>query len=199
MATWFLKNILDSPTRLKRFRSETSPMLSIPGASEGIGMKIDFPGLRSSQFIQGLWKESLRLGSASAAARVVRKDTVIEGYRVRQGSVILLPVQLMNSNPEVFSEPQLFDPNRWLFDPDDKLQLEAQKRQNLNLRSFGGGTGLCSGRFVAEQEILSVVAAMLLMFDIDIEDPAGFQLNPRSIGVMSPAQAVRAKIRRRKQ
>ena len=162
-------------------------------------MKIDFPGLRSSQFIQGLWKESLRLGSASAAARVVRKDTVIEGYRVRQGSVILLPVQLMNSNPEVFSEPQLFDPNRWLFDPDDKLQLEAQKRQNLNLRSFGGGTGLCSGRFVAEQEILSVVAAMLLMFDIDIEDPAGFQLNPRSIGVMSPAQAVRAKIRRRKQ
>ncbi|KEF55687.1 uncharacterized protein A1O9_08437 [Exophiala aquamarina CBS 119918] len=199
MATWFLKNVLDSPSRLQRFRSETRSMLSVAGTSPNISLKVDFPALRSSQFIQGLWKESLRLGSASAAARVVRKNTTLEGYRIKQGSVVLLPVQLMHSNPEAFLEPQLFDPDRWVFDQDDKLQLEVHKRRNLNLRSFGGGAGLCSGRFVAEQEILSIGAAMLLLFDIDIETPAGFQLNPRSIGIMGPMKAVRARIRRRKQ
>lgn len=197
MATWFMKSILDSNQHLERFRNEVTPLLKSSNDRPATDLRIDSSTLKKNQFIQGLWKESLRLGSASAAARVVARDARIEGYLVRQGSVILIPVQLMHFNPDIFPDPKEFNPSRWSFDASDQHQVDRQRRQNANLRSFGGGTGLCSGRFVAEQEIISVTATMLLLFDIELEDPESFKLNPRSIGVMSPAKPVRARLRRR--
>ena len=104
----------------------------------------------------------------------------------------------MHFNPKAFPTPEVFEPNRWIFDVNDQDQVDRQKVQNLHLRSFGGGTGLCSGRFVAEQEIITLVSVILILFDIKIEDPESFKLNPQSIGVMSPVGVVKAKLRKRK-
>jgi cytochrome P450 len=197
MATCFMMSILESADRLKRFRREALDMLLPYDNRDKSNLRFDVSALKASPFIQGIWKEALRLYSASAAARVVTKDTEIEGYVVRKGSVILLPVQLMHFNPDAFPNPDKFDPERWIFDANDESHTRQQRKQAASLRSFGGGTGLCSGRFVAEQEIISTVATMLILFDVEIESPSELQLNPRSIGIMSPARTVRASLRRR--
>jgi cytochrome P450 len=148
----------------------------------------------------------LRLRSASAAARAVTKDVEVKGYILRKGSVVLLPVRLMHFDSNIFPDPDKFEPERWTTsltaNTDERLKqaaMQSQRKQNASLRSFGGGTGLCSGRFVAEYEILSSVATILLLFDIEFENGEdNFQLNPRSLGIMRPLRDPKVRYRRRK-
>lgn len=198
MATWFTVAVLSSTERLQRFRKEVLNMLLPQDGRPGDDLRFNISGLKANPFIQGVWKEALRLGSASAAARVVVKDTELEGYVVKKGSVILLPVQLMHFKPEAFTDPDRFEPERWISPSDNRANAEQQKKQNGNLRPFGGGTGLCSGRFVAEQEIITTVSTMLLLFDMVVEDPLSFKFNPRSLGIMGPAKTLTVRLRKRK-
>lgn len=190
--------VLKSPGGIHMYREEIQKSLISTEQTQS-HVHFDVDSLKANAYVQGVWKEALRTGSASAAARVVVKDTELEGYVVKTGSVVLLPVQLLHFNPAVFPDPQLIDPERWIDSEQDERQKERLKQQNLHLRSFGGGTGLCSGRFVAEQEVISVVSTILLLFDLEFITPVEkFRFNPRSIGIMSPAEGIVVKLRRRK-
>lgn len=187
MATWFMYCAASDDNRLSKFR-EALAEAQLP-CSNSSGPQFDIQALKKHAFVSGLWKEALRLGSTSAAARVVMGDTELEGYAVKIGSVLLMPVRLMHFDENVFSRPTEIRPERWVLDDAKDLeQIEQQKRQNNALRSFGGGTGLCSGRFVAEEEILIVVSTLLWKYDIEFgENGSAYDFNPRAIGVMSPA------------
>lgn len=105
-----------------------------------------------------------------------------------------MPVHLMHSGLE-FPEAKNFQPDRWR-DVDE----ETLKRQNMVMRPFGGGTSLCSGRYVAEMEIVGVVSVLLEMLDVKFEGALSenqWEFNPRSIGVMAPKKDVPVWIRRR--
>lgn len=206
MATWFIFCIIQSDERLKKFREIIQPLILQESTfhPNQDNLRFDMAKLRTNPYIRGLWNEALRLGSASAAARVVARDTKLEGYFLKRGSVVLLPVRLLHLNEQIFEDPDSFIPERWASDlppsatEEERIMMaEKQQKQNASLRSFGGGTGLCSGRFVAEEEILSTVSAMLTLFDMDLMDGRVWKPNPRSIGIMSPAQELRVRIRKR--
>ena len=200
MATWFTMCVLRSPGGLERYREEIKTALLPQEGRADHEMRFDIPALKKHQYIQGIWKEALRTGSASAAARVVVKDSDIEQYTVKKGSVVMIPVQLLHFDDEIFPESEKIKPERWMVE--DSATDDQQKhlqRQQANLRSFGGGTGLCSGRHVAEQEIINVVSTVLLLFDLQMVTPIEkFRLNPQSIGIMSPATDLMVRLRRRK-
>lgn len=154
---------------------------------------IDLTTVKEHPHVRGLWLEALRLGTASAAARVIMdEDAELEGYLLRKGSVILMPVELMHFNPEVFTDPHSVLPERWTTTDSERL-----KSMNNTMRPFGGGTSLCSGRFVAENEIIGVVTSLLLLFDLKFEEGSEWEPNPRSIGVMGPKKKIIAYLRRR--
>lgn len=197
MATWFTYCAANTQERLTKFREELVGARLPSPDDEHVGF--DTQALKKNAYIAGLWKEALRLGSTSAAARVVMEDAELEGYVVKKGSVILMPVRLMHFDESVFPKPSEIRPERWIVeDPDDPQQVEQQRRQNNALRSFGGGTGLCSGRFVAEEEILSVVSTLLWNYDVHFDQGlTTYNFDPRSIGVMSPAKNPVVQIHRR--
>ena len=200
MATWFTVCTVLSPGGFELFLEEAIKC-TLPGErSPDSRIKFDLAAIPKNPYIQGVWKEALRTGSASAAARVVVKDTNVEGYLVKKGSVVLIPVHLLHFNPEVFEHPEQIKPQRWIVsDEEDEAEVERIRTQNLNLRSFGGGTGLCSGRFVAELEIISLVSSMLLLFDVEfVTSLDSFKLNPRSIGIMGPETELVMRLRRKK-
>lgn len=206
MATWLLLCIIQDSGRLARFQQEAQAILLPPSlATDSNDLRFDISKLKANIYIQGIWKEALRLGSATAAARVVVDDAEIEGYFIRKGSVVLLPVALMHFDPVIFPSPSAFKPERWHTSlpesaPEDKKQLAADRarKQNSSFRTFGGGTGLCSGRFVAEQEVLTAVCTLLLLFDIQFEKGhENFKLNHRTLGIMGPKSEPRVRMRRR--
>ncbi|CAK4034002.1 Cytochrome P450 family [Lecanosticta acicola] len=184
MASWFAWCAAGTPERLALYRSATQRVaVSSNGDSGVLSSDLDLTSLKQDPYIHGLWLEALRLGTASAAARVVmEEDMELEGFLVRKGSVVLLPVQLMHSDEEVFPDSSENQPERWMITDADQL-----KRMNNTMRPFGGGKSLCSGRFVAEHEIIGVVTSLLLLFDIRFEPGSDtWEFNPRSIGVMGP-------------
>lgn len=199
MATWFTWCILKSPGGLDAYREEIEKILILENGRPDHEVRFDIQLLKENQYVQGVWKEALRTGSASAAARVVAKDSEIEGFVVRPGSVVMIPVHLLHFDEKVFEDPHEIDPTRWIARPKDtRVEAERLKKQSSSLRSFGGGTGLCSGRFVAEQEIISVVSTILLLFDMEFVTPvADFKLNPQSIGIMSPTKDPVVRLKRR--
>ncbi|KUL86759.1 hypothetical protein ZTR_04786 [Talaromyces verruculosus] len=196
LTTWFLTNILQSPTLLSRFRAECEQSL-LPTSSLKNEIRFDLPKLRSSPLVQGIWKESLRLGSVNAVARVLAKDVELEGYRLKQGSVILIPVQLLHYNTNVFPNPEKFNPDRWIFADDSNESALKQKQMTAHLRPFGGGSGICSGRFVAEEEVILAAATLIMKYDFDIQGPAKLELHPRALGIMSPNRDIWVKLQAR--
>lgn len=199
MATWFTICVLRSPGGLAKYQKETQNLLLQQHGRPDHKIYFEMSALRKNQYVQGVWKEALRTGSASAAARVVVKDSEIEGYIVKKGSVVMIPVHLLHFDKDVFHDPESIDPTRWVVNNEASGTEEKQmQKQNANLRSFGGGTGLCSGRFVAEQEILSVVSTVLLLFDLEFVAPIEeFELNPQSIGIMGPRVDPMVRLKRR--
>ena len=199
MATWFTMCIIQSPGGLQAYRKKIQQSILPRQGAADYQMHCDMPSLKRNEYVQGVWKEALRTGSASAAARVVVKDSELEGYMVKKGSVVMIPVQLLHFDSSVFLDAERIDPGRWIAKhPNEERDSKRLQKQNANLRSFGGGAGLCSGRFVAEQEIISVVSTILLLFDIEFVTPiTEFKLNPQSIGIMGPVKDPLVRLRRR--
>jgi oxysterol 7-alpha-hydroxylase len=178
-------------------------------------MDVDGAGLRSNTFMQALWREALRVGTAAAPARVVMEDTELEGYVVRKGSVVLMPTALLHHDPALFPDSDKVDVKRWMDEASAVIQVspseiddqkglahveaDEQQQRQRSIRTFGGGMGMCSGRYAAEQEIIGIVSKLLLLFDVEWEGRWNeeFVFNPRSIGIMHPARHPMVRLRRR--
>lgn len=191
LATWFAFCAAHTQESLDRYRAAATAYIRPPMDSGELSL--DIAGMKNDPYIQGLWKEALRLGMANAVARVVTKDAKLEGFEIRQGSVLLMPVELMHMDERTFPSPQEMKPERWMIDDENTLSM-----QNKRLRAFGGGKSLCSGRFVAEHEVIGVVSQLLLRFDVEFDERSRkWQFNPRSHGAMKPKHAVRCRMRPR--
>lgn len=198
MATWFGYCAASNPSRLAKYRATITRFIVPSLTSSGLDStpRFDLPALVKDPFVHSLWLEALRLGTMSAAARVVSQDTMLEGYLLRKGSVVLMPVHLMHFSKEFDPDAKRFQSERWLTADEDKL-----KRQKMMMRPFGGGTSLCSGRYVAEMEILGVVSVLLELLDFKFEDQSDrrWEFNPRSIGVMPPKKDIIVWVKSRKE
>lgn len=184
MLTWTIGALLANPSVLSEFRRNVETFMS-----HGIE-EFRVADFAAEPFIQAFWKEVLRLGVTSSAARVVSRDSEIEGYVVRKGSVILVPSRVLHFDPSVFEDPETFNPSRWLARDDSGQGLpEKIKRQNTSLRPFGGGTGVCPGRFIAEQEVLLTAAVLVHLFDLEVDSGQDIpfpNLSPKALGAMHP-------------
>ena len=142
--------------------------------------------------LNAVFDETVRLTNSAASVRNVVSDTVINGKTYRAGSKIIMPYRQLHFNEAVFGrDPESFDHERFLRTKD--------LSRNPSYKPFGGGTTLCSGRFIARREVLAFVAVLLNRFDVklaDLEDGAGKaprqQMFPRfdrtkpGLGIMEP-------------
>ncbi|KAL7911801.1 cytochrome P450 [Trichoderma velutinum] len=193
MSSWFTWVVASNPDRLAKCRAESSKFLR-PSKSSRFDHELDIDAaqMRGSNFLQALWKEALRIGTAASPARVVMEDTELEGYVVRKGSVILMPTALLHHS-DLFPRADQVDTERWTGE-DAMVQ-----QRNKSIRTFGGGMGMCSGRHAAEQELIGLVSKLITMFDIEFEDSwkDKFHFDPRSLGIMHPAGPPMVRLKRR--
>lgn len=144
----------------------------------------DIPKLR---YVRAALDEALRLWpTAPGYVRAARTDTVLGGkYRMNQGdwAIVLLP--LLHRDPEVWSDPDRFDPDR--FAPG-----QAKTRPPHAYKPFGTGQRACIGRQFALHEAVLALGLVLHRYHLTPTDdyqlriaetltlkPQGFQLIPR--------------------
>ena len=120
---------------------------------DGIGDKgnIHWDSLRQLKYTEAFVKEVLRLNSpAERIERTVTNDCDIEvngvTIHLERGLLCSLLVSAFHRDPEIFTEPNCFNPDRFLNEDDSTESTSSKQRfQSKNFLAFGLGTRACVG------------------------------------------------------
>jgi cytochrome P450 len=117
-------------------------------------------------------------------------DAVIANVAVPKGTVILMLTRIAALDDTNFANASEFRPERWLMPASDT------NRRKVSI-PFGAGPRLCSGRFLAVEEMKMVIAMLVKNFDIErIDTPDGQAPQERLSFAMAPV-GLRLKLRHR--
>jgi len=128
-------------------------------------------------YIDAICKEILRWQPVApfAGPRATSTDDVYNGYFIPEGCTILPNAWLMLQDPDVYPEPHVFRPERYLV---SEKGLDVQ-RDPAKI-AFGFGRRFCPGRHLAQNSIFITVASILSAFDIlKATGPNGETMEPR--------------------
>ena len=104
---------------------------------------LDYQTLEKLPYLTSVIKEGLRL-SYSVPGRLPRvietSDAVFNGYRVPQGTTVGMSLWMMHRDPEIYTEPEKFLPDRWK-DPE-----KSKKLDNKFFVPFSRGSRQCVGK-----------------------------------------------------
>jgi cytochrome P450 len=123
-------------------------------------------------------RETLRLHPPGAfAPREAAVDINLGGHAIRKGTLILWSPYLLGRDPDVWSNPGDFDPDRFL-DPTPEQRLDIDRAW----LPFGGGARMCIGFALAQMELTLILARLAQHLDLDpvireIPKPTGMVVN----------------------
>lgn len=172
-----------NPQCMKRLQQELD---------EAIGPErtLDLSTCKALPYMEACMQEGLRLYS-SAPSHLERKvpnnakDLFIRGYHIPPGSVVATQAWSVHRDPEIYSDPERFWPERWLNEsgiPQDTRQ-EMQRR----MMPFGLGSRICVGRTLAGANMRMSIAAIVHAYDIEpAEDTNDKTMQMAGLFIMAP-------------
>lgn len=106
------------------------------------------------------------------------KDDIYEGYYIPAGSVMHPLEWSISRDPEVFYEPDTFNPLRWLEPKYPTYQEPLTKYPTIaNYSQFGYGRRTCTGMGVAEADLFVGIGSMAWMFSMGASESSEVTLN----------------------
>lgn len=129
---------------------------------------VDVDELTKKPFISACVQEALRLYDKFCGYRHIVEDTVLQDadgreYLLKKGSTAQWPHGVPHLDENIWGlDAGVFNPDRFIETP-----AEEEKRRRGALMPFGGGKHLCPGRRFAVAEIVCMVGAIALMFDVE--------------------------------
>eukprot|EP01082_Thalassiosira_pseudonana_P013748 g12135.t1 g12135 contig6:1290334-1292027(+) len=162
-STWTSLFILNNPAILKRIIAEQNDVFgSQPDADVDYKMvNEDMPLLHNSM------KEALRLcPPLILLIRYALKDVKVKAagkdYTIPKGDMVLISPSVGMRIPEVFKEPNTFDPDR--FGPD----REEDKSSPFAYMGFGGGMHSCMGQNFAFVQVKTILSVLFREFELEM-------------------------------
>ena len=153
--SWALIDLLRHPRELERVRAEQHGVL---GGAPPAGVR-DLSQLR---LLDRAVHETERLHPvAFVLARTADQAFEVDGFRVREGSMILLSPAVAHRLPGPYPEPDQYRPDRFLEDP----------RGLRDLIGFGGGVHRCLGVHFAYLEMKVIITLLLQRYRLELIDP----------------------------
>ncbi len=152
---WALHLLATNPDVQHRLQVETDDVLA--------GAQLDPSHLPSLDIATRVVTETLRLyPPAWMMTRTVRTDVELDGVRLKSGSTIVLSPYLLHRRPDLYPEPDRFDPDRWLGAQPDRAAYIP----------FGAGPRKCIGDQFALTEAILALTAIVARWKLT---PAGNQ------------------------
>lgn len=88
------------------------------------------------------------------------------GKHIPGGTIVGVSPWVTQHDPEVFPDPESFQPERWLETDKNKDQLAAMEKSFF---SFGAGSRVCIGKNISLIEMRKIIPQLLRDFDVSIE------------------------------
>ncbi|XP_061088832.1 cytochrome P450 4F3 [Conger conger] len=154
--SWVLYNLAAHPQHQDRCRSEVDALLDGRETEE-----IEWDDLTNLPFTTMCIKESMRLHPpvTTVTRRFSQDMTVAEGRVIPQGNICLVSIYGTHHNPELWPNPEVYDPSR--FDPEN-----STNRPSLAFIPFSAGPRNCIGQNFAMAEMRVVVALTIRRFRV---------------------------------
>ncbi|TGO74521.1 hypothetical protein BELL_0275g00060 [Botrytis elliptica] len=204
---WLLVNILSDPALISSIQTEISNIISKNKDEDGIEECVMDITLFQSRcpILMSCFRETLRFADAATSVRSVTQDVILtsstsqSSFLLKAGNVIQLPSGVTHNSPSIWGpDVNSFNPFRFLPSTIAKLGKEQKKLQTQGYFPFGGGKHLCPGRHFATTEILSLVAAIIMGFDIYGSSVPDRAFQKLGTAVRKPKNDVEVNIKRRK-
>ncbi|KAI4720577.1 cytochrome P450 [Aureobasidium sp. EXF-10727] len=112
------------------------------------------------------WFPSAPLGAIPHACT---RDDEYMGYKIPKGAPIILNSWAIMTDPDRYTEPRRFNPDRFTEDSDDMSMPEMAAHPDPSKRGtigFGAGRRICPGMHVADRSLFLGIAGILWSFSI---------------------------------
>ncbi|KAJ8013575.1 hypothetical protein DPEC_G00031200 [Dallia pectoralis] len=154
--SWVLYNLSQNQDYQNRCRDEVNNLLQDRQTED-----IEWDDLNNLPFTTMCIKESLRLHSpVSAVTRRYTEDMHVPGDRViPKGSICLLSIYGVHHNPEIWPDPDVYNPMR--FDPEN-----SKGRSSHAFIPFSSGPRNCIGQKFAMVELRVVIALTIRRYRV---------------------------------
>jgi cytochrome P450 len=151
------------PDVLRRLRAEVSRVLG--------GRSPRLEDLAQMPYTKAVIEESLRLyPPAWVFERIALEDDEVLGYRIPKGSIVAVAPWVIHRNPELWPNPEGFDPERFL-KPDPN-------RHKLAYIPFGAGPRTCIGNVFALTEMQVLLPLIVQRASLELLPGTEIDLDP---------------------
>lgn len=153
-STWLFQLMADRPEILDRVREEN---LAVRNGDRNVRFSMEI--LEKMTYTRAVIKEILRYRPpVIMVPYVVKKDfPVTDTYTVPKGSMVVPAVWPALHDPEVYPEPDLFNPDRW-------ITGDAEKASK-NWLVFGTGPHYCLGQTYAQLNLMAMIGKASMHLD----------------------------------
>ncbi|KAI0023694.1 benzoate 4-monooxygenase cytochrome P450 [Xylariomycetidae sp. FL0641] len=127
------------------------------------------PKLMSCTYLRACIDEGMRLvpgGPCEASREVLSGGLQILNDHYPQGTIVGTVPWCTSRNEDVYGDPGVFRPERWIVDKAAGVTQEMVAEIRANFHPFLTGPGACAGKNIALTELMLVVAKTLLRFDL---------------------------------
>ncbi|KAI3673132.1 hypothetical protein L6452_39247 [Arctium lappa] len=154
--TWVLALLINNPRVLKKAQNE----LEIHVGRDG---EVEDSNLKNLVYLQAVIKESMRLYPVAPllVPHESIEDCIIGGYTVPKGTQLLVNVWKIQHDPEIWTDPFEFQPDRFLT---SKREIDV-RGQHFELIPFGSGRRMCIGSSLALEAMQLILASIIHGFE----------------------------------
>ncbi|KAJ0091400.1 hypothetical protein Patl1_13992 [Pistacia atlantica] len=149
--TSVISHLISHPEVIKKARAEIDNHV-------GQSRLLNDSDLPKLEYLHGIINETLRLDSVSVLPpRQSSEECKIAGYNIPQGTQLLVNVSAVHMDPDLWTEPEKFKPERF--------QDIAAEKGGCKFMSFGIGRRICPGASLAMRVIALSLGTLIQCFE----------------------------------
>ncbi|ELZ30853.1 cytochrome p450 [Halogeometricum pallidum JCM 14848] len=147
--------------------------------------------VRQFDYVERVIQEAMRLyPPVYVIFREPQVDVRLGGYRIPEGSAVMLPQWVVHRSPRWYDRPEEFDPDRW-------LPARRAERPRFSYFPFGGGPRHCIGKRFSMMEAQLILATVTQAYELDYVRDEPFDL--RGSLTMHPEEPMGMQLKRREE
>ncbi|KAD2805910.1 hypothetical protein R6Q59_029076 [Mikania micrantha] len=182
---WAMSLLINNPKAMKKAQEEVRNVIGIDG-------KLDEDHhLPRLTYLKAVIKETMRLYPPAPllVPRETRKDAIVNGYEIKQKTLVYVNAWAIGRDPKSWDKPELFLPERFLGRCDIDIDINFKGNHNdFELIPFGAGRRICPGMSTGDVMLEVLLANFLYMFDwglpkdevIDFDTKPGITMHKRN-------------------
>ncbi len=161
--TWAIYHLHTNKNALDRLRSELNSLADNSPES-----------LSTAPYLRAVVQETLRIHPiVTETLRKLKQPLTLGDYVIPPGTAVAPATVLAHHNPDIYTEPELFSPERFL----------ERTYTPFEYMPFGGGHRRCIGAAFASYEMAIVLGTILNRFDIELVETKPVVPKRRSVTI----------------